>query len=53
MEQTVNANGRIEIDDLRTITTDAGEVVVVSRLNEMRLVDENTGVVLTDRKSVV
>ena len=43
----IPANGRIEIDDLRTITTDAGEVVVVSRLNEMRLVDENTGVVLT------
>ena len=43
----IPANGRIEIDDLRTITTEAGEVIVVSRLNEMRLVDENTGVVLT------
>ncbi len=43
----IPANGRIEIDDLRTITTESGEVVVVSRLNDMRLVDENTGVVLT------
>ena len=43
----IPAKGRIEIDDLRTITTEAGEVIVVSRLNEMRLVDENTGVVLT------
>ena len=43
----IPANGRIEIDELRTITTEAGEVVVVSRLNEMRLVEENTGVVLT------
>ena len=40
-------NGRVEIDDLRTITTDAGEVIVVSRLNELRLVDPTTGVVLT------
>ncbi|MBP3587141.1 MAG: DNA-directed RNA polymerase subunit beta' [Paludibacteraceae bacterium] len=40
-------NGRVEIEDLRTITTDAGEVIVVSRLNELRLVDPTTGVVLT------
>ncbi len=40
--------GRIEIDDLRTITTEEGDVIVVSRLNEMRLVDEKTGVVLTN-----
>ena len=39
--------GRIEIDDLRTIKTAAGDTIVVSRLNEMRLVDEKTGVVLT------
>ena len=39
--------GRIEIDDLRTITTDNGDVIVVSRLNELRLVDEKTGVTLT------
>ena len=43
----IPAKGRIEIDDLRTITTEAGEVIVVSRLNEMRLVDEATGVILT------
>ena len=40
-------HGRIEIDDLRTITTDNGDVIVVSRLNELRLVDEKTGVALT------
>ncbi len=40
-------HGRIEIDDLRTITTDSGDVIVVSRLNELRLVDEKTGVTLT------
>ena len=43
----IPAKGRIEIDDLRTIITEAGDVIVVSRLNEMRLVDEATGVVLT------
>ncbi len=40
-------NGRVEIDELRTIKTAAGDTIVVSRLNEMRLMDENTGVVLT------
>ena len=40
-------DGRVEIDELRTITTDAGDVIVVSRLNELRLVDPATGVVLT------
>ena len=39
--------GIIEIEDLRTITTAAGDVIVVSRLNEMQLKDEKTGVVLT------
>ena len=43
----IPAKARIEIDDLRTIITEAGDVIVVSRLNEMRLVDEATGVVLT------
>ena len=38
--------GRVEIDDLRTITTDNGDVIVVSRLNDLRLVDEKTGVTL-------
>ena len=40
-------DGRIEIDELRTITTENGDTIVVSRLNEMRLVDTATGVVLT------
>ena len=40
-------DGRIEIDELRTIKTDEGDTIVVSRLNEMRLVDPTTGVVLT------
>ncbi|MBQ0154696.1 MAG: DNA-directed RNA polymerase subunit beta' [Bacteroidales bacterium] len=40
-------DGRIEIDELRTIKTDEGDTIVVSRLNEMRLVDSATGVVLT------
>jgi DNA-directed RNA polymerase subunit beta' len=39
--------GRVEIDELRTITTESGEVIVVSRLNEMRLVDVKTEVVLS------
>ena len=39
--------GIIEIEDLRTITTESGDVIVVSRLNEMQLKDEKTGVVLT------
>ena len=40
-------DGRVEIDELRTIQTENGETIVVSRLNEMRLVDPVTGVVLT------
>ncbi len=40
-------DGRIEIDELRTITTEAGDTIVVSRLNEMKLVDTATGVILT------
>ena len=38
--------GIVDIEDLRTITTDAGDVIVVSRLNELQLKDEKTGVVL-------
>ncbi len=41
-------DGMIEIDDLRTIKTAEGDVIVVSRLNEMRLVDPKTGVVLAN-----
>ena len=40
-------DGIIEIEDLRTITTEAGDTIVVSRLNEMHLKDEKTGVILT------
>ncbi|MCQ2330564.1 MAG: DNA-directed RNA polymerase subunit beta' [Paludibacteraceae bacterium] len=40
-------DGRIEIEELRTITNAEGETIVVSRLNEMHLVDPTTGVVLT------
>ena len=40
-------DGIIEIEDLRTITTESGDTIVVSRLNEMRLIDEHTEVVLT------
>ncbi|MCQ2310672.1 MAG: DNA-directed RNA polymerase subunit beta' [Paludibacteraceae bacterium] len=40
-------DGRIEIDELRTITNADGDTIVVSRLNELRLIDPHTGVVLT------
>jgi len=40
-------DGRIEIDELRTVVTEGGDTIVVSRLNDMRLVDTATGVVLT------
>ncbi|MCR4665548.1 MAG: DNA-directed RNA polymerase subunit beta' [Paludibacteraceae bacterium] len=40
-------DGRIEIDELRTVVTEEGDTIVVSRLNDMRLVDPATGVVLT------
>jgi len=38
--------GIVEIEDLRTIKTEAGDTIVVSRLNELQLKDEKTGVVL-------
>ena len=41
-------DGIIEIEDLRTITTENGDVIVVSRLNDMILKDEKTGVVLSN-----
>ena len=40
-------DGRIEVDELRTIQTENGETIVVSRLNEMRLLDPETEIVLT------
>ena len=45
---TLTREGVIEIEDLRTITTAAGDVIVVSRLNDMLLRDEKTGVVLSN-----
>ncbi|MGN0226546.1 MAG: DNA-directed RNA polymerase subunit beta' [Paludibacteraceae bacterium] len=39
-------DGFVEIEDLRTITTAAGEIIVVSRKNTLSLKDEKTGVVL-------
>ena len=45
---TLTRDGIVEIEDLRTITTAAGDVIVVSRLNEMMLKDEKTGVVLSN-----
>ncbi len=40
--------GIVEIEDLRTITTATGDVIVVSRQNAMTLKDEKTGVVLSN-----
>ena len=40
-------DGIVEIEDLRTITTAAGDVIAVSRKNTLSLKDEKTGVVLT------
>ncbi|MDE6206398.1 MAG: DNA-directed RNA polymerase subunit beta' [Muribaculaceae bacterium] len=39
-------NGTLEIDDLRTVDTDNGYKVVVGRLAEMRIIDNNTGMQL-------
>ena len=39
-------DGIVEIEDLRTITTAAGDTIVVSRKNTLSLKDEKTGVVL-------
>ncbi len=40
--------GIVEIEDLRTITTAAGDVIIVSRQNAMTLKDEKTGVILSN-----
>ena len=39
-------DGVIDIEDLRTITTAAGDTIVVSRKNTLTLKDEKTGVIL-------
>ena len=47
---TVRYDGRVEIDDLRTVrkTDETGKAVdvVISRLSELRIVDVNTGITL-------
>ena len=45
---SLTREGIIEIEDLRTITTANGDVIVVSRQNAMTLKDEKTGVVLSN-----
>ncbi len=44
---TLKYDGIVEIDELRTVTDSEGQTIVVSRQTEMRLRDEQTGVVLT------
>ena len=44
---SLTRDGIVEIEDLRTITTAAGETIVVSRKNTLSLKDEKTGVVLS------
>jgi len=43
---TSRYNGKLEIEELRTVDTDAGYKVVVGRLAEMRIYDNNTGLQL-------
>ncbi len=45
-EYKLTREGIVEIEDLRTITTAGGDVIVVSRKNTLMLKDEKTGVVL-------
>ena len=45
---SLTREGIVEIEDLRTITTANGDVIVVSRQNAMTLKDEKTGVVLSN-----
>ena len=44
----ITRDGIIDLEDLRTITTAAGEVIVVSRNTALQLKDEKTGVVLSN-----
>ncbi len=43
---TSRYDGKLEIDELRTVDTDKGYKVVVGRLAEMRIMDHNTGLQL-------
>ena len=45
-EYSLTRDGIVEIEDLRTITTAAGEIIIVSRKNTLQLKDEKTGVIL-------
>jgi len=44
---SLTRDGIVEIEDLRTITTATGEIIVVSRQSTLMLKDEKTGVVLS------
>ena len=44
---TLKYDGIVEIDELRTVTDSENQTIVVSRQTELRLRDEQTGVVLT------
>ena len=43
---TSRYEGKIEIEELRTVTTEQGQQIVVGRLAEMRIIDPNTGLPL-------
>ncbi len=47
---TARYNGKLEIDDLRTVPVKTAEgktaQIVISRLSELRIIDENTGITL-------
>ncbi len=43
---TSRYEGKLEIEELRTVTTESGQQVVVGRLAEMRILDPNTGLPL-------
>lgn len=46
---TSHYDGVLEIDELRTVTAEDGSVLVVSRMAELRIVEPNTKVVLTQQ----
>ena len=43
---TSKYNGKLEIEELRTVDAEDGTKVVVGRLAEMRIIDDNTGMAL-------
>ena len=44
---TSRYDGRLEIDELRTVKDEDGNNIVVGRMAEMRIVEPTTGMVLT------